>query len=87
MVGRDFVAKQRQDARVLDVLDRLGCHFHPREIRRILHIGRTHIPFVGLARRRLYLAPMGVTVEDIGVARLEDFLGHVFVDNFGDFLL
>jgi len=30
---------------------------------------------------------MGVTVEDIGVARLEDFLGHVFVDNFGDFLL
>src|SRR5262249_1922611 len=65
MIGRDLVAEERQNPRIDDVIDRLRLHSYPLEIRRIAHIGRADIPFIGLAWRRLYLAPMHIALENI----------------------
>ena len=48
VVGRDLVAEHGEDARVLDFLDRVRRHRHALEIGRVLDVGRTHVPLVGL---------------------------------------
>ena len=86
VVGGDLVAEQREDARVDHVLDRIGGHGHALEIGRVLHVGGVDAPLEGLARWRLDLAPVGVALEDVGVAFLEDLLGDELLDVRLDFL-
>src|SRR4029453_17750956 len=87
MVGRYLVAEKRQNVRILYVTHWIRLHLQPFEIGRIAYIGRANVPFVSLAQGHLDLAPMGVTLEDIRVASLEDFLGHEFFDEGGNFRL
>ncbi len=86
VVGGDLVAEQREDARVDDVSHRLRLHLHALEVGRVLHVGRAHVPGIGLALRRVHLAPMVVAVEDVGVARLEHLPRHVLGDVLVDLL-
>ena len=86
VVGRDLVAEQRQNAGVLHVLHGRGSEAHVLEIGRVLDVGGGHVPLVGLARRRLHLAPVDVALEHVGIAFLEDFLGDELADEALNFL-
>ncbi len=86
VVGGDLVAEDRQDARIDDIGDRLRLLLHALEVRRVLHVGRAHVPAIGLARRGLDLAPVGVALEHIGVLLLEDRRGHELLDEGIDLL-
>ena len=86
VVGGDRIEEQPEDARVFDVLDRLRRHRHALEIGRVLHIGRAHVPGVGLARRGLDLPPVGVAVEHVRVFGLEHLGGDRVVDDVADLL-
>jgi hypothetical protein len=57
------------------------------EIGRVLHIGRAHVPGVGLAAGDLDLAPVGVALEHVGVALGLNIAAVTnFFDELGDFL-
>ena len=84
VVGGDLVAEHREDAGIDHVDDRIRLLLHAFEVRRVLHIGRRHVPAISLTVDRLDLAPVGVALEYVGVALLEDRrrdeLPHVGVD-------
>ena len=86
VVGGDLVAEHRQDPRIDHVDDRLRLFLHAFEVGRVLHIGRAHVPAIGLALDRLDLAPVGVALEHVGVALLEDRGGDELLHHGVDFL-
>ncbi len=76
VIGGDLVAEHRQDPRVDDIDDRFRLFLHAFEIGRVLNVGRAHVPAIGFALDSLDLAPVGVALEHIGVALLEDRRSH-----------
>jgi hypothetical protein len=86
VVGGDLVAEQRKDARFHDIGRGLRLHLHAFEVRRVLHVGRAHVPLVGVARHRLDLAPVGVALEHVGILLLEDCRGDILLDESVDLL-
>ena len=87
MVSGDLVAEHRQYACIDNIDDWLGLLLHAFEIGRILNVGRAHVPAIGFAFHGFDLAPVGVALEHVGVAFLEDRRGHELlhqrVDLFG----
>ena len=84
VVGGDLVAEKRKNARALDIGDRVRRMRQTREIRRIAHVGRLIVPFVGFAFRRRNRLPMRIAGEDIriGVAKqfARDVLAYETID-------
>ena len=86
VVGGDLVAEHRQNTRIDDIDDRFRLFLHAFEIGRVLNVGRAHVPAIGLALDGLDLAPVGVALEHVGVAFLEDRRGHVLLHQSVDLL-
>ena len=76
VVGRDRIAEDRQRPRTLDVGQRLRRHRHAGEIGRVLDIGGSGRPVVGVAAGHLDRPPAVIAAEHVGIARTE----HVAVD-------
>src|SRR5258707_11949986 len=71
VVGGDGIEQQAQHAPIDDIGKRRRLPPHADEVGRVLHVGRLFIPAVTQASFHIYAAPVGVTLENIGV-----FLGE-----------
>ncbi len=80
VVGGDRVEKQRQDAGVVDILDRRRRPRQAVEIGRVLDVGRAGVPGVGEAGGNLDLAPVRLAVEHARVFGLEHLGGDGGLD-------
>src|SRR5208337_2922419 len=87
MIGRDLVAKERENPRLDNVADWLRLLRQPREIRWIAHIGRLRVPAVGFALRRLELLPVGVAGENFAVGVAKHRARHILGDDLLDLLI
>ena len=86
MVGGDGVTQQRQNVRVLDIIDGVRLFLQALEERRVLDVGGLVGPLVHLALGDLDRLPGGIAVEDFRILLMEH-VGFHLLDRFGDFLL
>ena len=70
VVSGDGVAQLCQNARTLDVFNRVRLGWHAIEIRSLADVGGILIPLEGLALRHVQVAPSIVALEDVGVVSL-----------------
>ena len=76
VVGRDRVAEQAEDARVLDRLEPLGrLRRHPLEVRRTPHVGRVVLPLVAVALGDVDPLPVVVALEQRVAVAVAEHLG------------
>ncbi len=87
VVGGDRIAEDRQRPRPIDVGQRLGRHRHSGEIGRVLDVGRSGRPAVGLAALDLDRPPALVAAIDVGIAAAEHCGMDVRVDQHADLLV
>ena len=87
VVGGDRIAEDRQRPRPLNIARWHRVHGHACEIGRVLDVGRSCRPAIGLAALHLDLPPALVAAIDIGVAAAEHRRMDVRVDEGADLLV